>query len=155
MKSRLHKLFGNHIFIKPNSGNKSFTGFDCDINDIDFEVNSIKQLSNVFDDELCMVHEYKELGRTEWRCWVVGGDIITMAPYGWDDVGHASMVSEEVLYVATQCINDLKLVEDTFVVDLGFVDGYWAVIEINAMSTSGFYLGMDVDQLCTAITTLY
>jgi hypothetical protein len=151
MKDELRSIFGDSVFIKPDSGSKAFTGFSCAIDKLEYELSAVRQLEVVYPTTMCMIAKAVELYSTEWRVWVVGGKISTYAPYSWETPTAGQAMPAAATDVVLAAISDMEIVDDTFVVDVCSTQDSWKVVELNAMSTSGFYAGMSGSALQTSL----
>jgi hypothetical protein len=145
----------DQVFVKPLSPWKTFTGFDCHKDDIRYEVASTKQLNNVGMHELCIVAPYKNLDKLEYRCWYIEGELVTCSPYGWDIKDYSAPIPMNVLDLACKAGEKLEYHGDAFVIDIGTIDGKPYVIELNAIPTSGWYDGMNVNRLLSKMEKMY
>ncbi len=81
----LKNMFGENIFIRPDSGFKSFTGFTTTIKNLPHEISTRKQISNVGDQEMCLISSAKDI-EGEFRFVIADGEVITGSQYRWDNV---------------------------------------------------------------------
>lgn len=131
----------NKVFIKPNSGNKVFTGFSLDYspsfgNDIKNQL-----LFSLPDPEtLCVIASHVELQPIEWRFWIVRGKIIAYSPYSWDTEPQLSLPPQAVEEIAEKMAQNSWQPDYAYVADFAITkNGQAVLVEINAASTSGVY----------------
>lgn len=143
----LKAMFGAQLFVRPCSAKKPFTGFSVSWDGLSAEVSALSQTERVEAAELCVVAAQRPLDPTEWRCWMFDGAVVTSAPYSWS--GDLRDTPGAVLDLAGEIA---PLIEHLgpVVVDFGMSEGKAKVIELNAVSTAGFYDGMDVGRLVEA-----
>jgi hypothetical protein len=97
----------------------------------------------------------------EWRFWVVAGEIATQAPYSWQWLDDTTAVKRpkgppsDIVAAAQRAIDHLCYHADSFVIDLVKTPGGIKVVEINGLSTSGFYEGMDLDALLGSLPNMF
>lgn len=144
----IEKLFGNKIFIKPNSPWKAFTGFSTSLDNLFYELNSITQLEKVNKSELTLISSHKQIDNTEFRFWCINEEIITYAPYTWQHNEVYSELPEDAIHFVYQILSYLyEYTDNGIVIDIVNTPNGLKLIELNALSTSGWYRGMDVDRL--------
>lgn len=143
------------VFCKPISGWKSFTGFFCSAKDLSTEINSLIQIEKIGLNELVLLSVTKEISEIEWRCFLIDGELVTAAPYSWDEIDLEIDLPNPVKDLALRSALYLQEYNDCFVIDIALFGGKPKVIEINCVSTSGWYEGMDVTALFQSISNLY
>lgn len=145
----------DRMFIRPLSPWKPFTGFDCTKEELKFEISSINQLTSVRGDEIVYVHPYKKLDKYEYRCYYIDSELVTCSPYGWEEVDYNAQIPIAVLDAACIAGKKLEVLGNAFVIDIGIHNGEAKVIEVNAVPTSGWYGGMDINKLLRTVKGLY
>lgn len=147
--NNLINWFGQELFIRPNSPNKPFTGFDVKTQDeLFFEISSRNQIENIFPDELCIITNKKQISNTEFRFWVYDSKIIGHSNYSWDD--NYNMTSQEFFD------NNYKFVEKTtgimedylfdYVIDFCLNEDKPKIVELNAFTSSGWYDNLNINE---------
>lgn len=145
-------MFGtDRLFIRPDSPRKPFTGISGSVDWLRAEIPLLGQAERVAAHELVVIAPEQALGATEYRFWVVDGSIATAAPYGWDDRHQGLPVPDDAARVARAAAEALQYVETTFVADVGMTDKGPRLIELNAVSTSGWYAGMCMRSLVISL----
>ena len=141
-----HLYYSDKLFIKPDNGFKTFTGFSVSKKEWDKEISF---LSPANEDCLVLVSSHKEILH-EWRFWVFDNEVVTYSSYSWEEqeekepedyiINHAKMIATQV-----------KHLKD-FTLDLCLIKGnyYPKVVEINCITTSGTYK-CDLSKLIAAI----
>lgn len=152
-KNLIKNTYGNNIFLKPNSPWKPFTGFSTTIDELDYELNAISQIEKVMNQELVIITDVKEFEPIEYRCWCIEGEVATSAPYSWQNITANVATPSEVLELAKYA-SDVILGNyiNNIVIDIGITPNGPKIIELNSISTSGWYTGMDINALLAAIT---
>jgi hypothetical protein len=150
----IYQLFNsNKIFIRPNSGHKTFTGLPIHIEEFTHEINTLRKLLNVSDDTLILIASCKEI-MAEYRFFVVGGKVITGSRYKLgNELSIEPIIDEACLEVAKRVAEHAWQVDLAYACDVGIVDGKPKVIELNAFSTSGLY-AVDIPSLFTAVAEI-
>jgi hypothetical protein len=151
------KTYNKHekFFVRPISPWKSFTGFDSSVSESVIDYNSIKNLYNIPDHTLCAISSYKKIDPLEYRCYYIEGELVTCSAYGWDNPDYNASIPCEVLDIACMVGEKLELYGDAYVIDIGIFDGKPYVIELNAIPTSGWYDGMNVNKLLSKMEQIY
>ena len=151
-KALLSKLFGDRIFIRPDSGYKSFTGFDVSIDDIEDEISARKQTEHVLPDEFCIIAKGKPI-LAEYRMVICENQVITGSQYRWDgkmgvriDVHHGCWDFAQTIAQHKKWQPDTCYTLDIFLGESGPLIG-----EINSFSCSGLY-NCDMDKIVQAVS---
>jgi len=151
LKEDLRSAFGDRIFIRPDDGRKSFTGFTLSLEHLDFEHSSLRQIQKVRDEELCVVSATQEFRRSEFRCWIIDGQVASAAPYSHYGSTRANMPAA-VVDLAEEIGLNVQTKECAFVADFAVLpDGSPRLVEFNALSTSGIYLGADIARIVASM----
>lgn len=143
---------GDKLFIKPDSGNKPFTGFSV-VNDHDLYKNIQDHLlfSHVEPEEMCVLSPHKNLESIEWRFWIAENKIIAYTPYAWESEPVFYEPPEKVMEMAEKMARNSWQPDYCYVADFcTTIDGEVMLIEINAASTSGVY-NVDLTKLLPLI----
>lgn len=163
----LARTFGNELFIRPNGSNKAFTGFSVSMDRLRAEHGALSQIEHVPADELCVVAPAQALMPTEWRFWVVDGAPATWAPYRWSDVIRgpdpsleaparpAESLPPAVVDFARRAARQTEIIDSAVVMDVALTDDGPRIVELNPLSTSGFYPGMDLGTLLEALEVIF
>lgn len=142
----------NKVFIKPDSGNKIFTGFTV-ANDENFIKNVEDNLlfSHIELEEICVVAPCQEIEAIEWRFWIAEREIIAYTPYAWEIEPVFCEPPEEILKLAQTMTKNTWQPDYIYVADFCInKNGQAQLIEINAASTSGVY-NAPLDKLLTGM----
>jgi len=150
-KEFFYNIFNtNKIFIRPNCGFKTFTGLPIHIEEFDFEINSLKQLSSVVDDTLVLVSSCKNI-QQEYRFFIVNREVVTGSQYKMnDELNIQKGYSDEAFSIALQMAQNRWQPDLAYACDVGIVNGEPKIIELNAFSCSGFY-ACDIPVLVEAV----
>ena len=134
---------GGKVFVRPNSGQKSFPGQvlqGADEKDWRLNWHIWKNTYHLAGDELCWCAPAKAMPPIEWRVWIVQGQIAAWSPYCWlgDPVPWAPL-PEPVAVVAQTLARNSWQSDLAYVADFAEVDSKAWLLELNAASTSGLY----------------
>lgn len=129
-------LLSPPFFVKPNAGNKQFTG------QIVFDWSGLEHLK-IEQETMCFISPVKRLCEVEWRFWIVDKKVVTFSPYTWDENIDVSLLNlpQEAAELAARVAETILDIDVTFVVDIVYVedDNEYQVNEINSTTTSGVY----------------
>lgn len=151
-KYQLASLFGDHLFIRPDSGFKSFTGLDVRLDELESEISSLKQTKNPSAHEMCQIASYKPI-LGEYRMVICDGKVVTGSQYRWDnrmdiriDVHHDAwtFAEEEVAQAPWQ-------LDTCYVVDIFLSNDGPKIGEFNSFASSGMY-NCDLDAVVEAVS---
>jgi len=142
---------GESVFIKPDSGLKTFTGKVITHENFDHEINSMKQIEIVYNDTLCVIASTKPIDG-EFRYVIADGEVISKSQYSWDhqlEVRIDTFPEGDALaeYVAKMEYQADKV----YFCDIAMSNGMAKVIELNAFSSSGLY-ACDTDKIAKAVS---
>jgi len=148
----INKVYGDRLFIRPDSGFKSFTGFNVNIEDLEFELSSRAQTEPVFYDELCLVAKEKQI-LGEYRFVICDKKVVTGSQYRYDGVLDIRIdVNSDALKMAEKVAQHPWQMDTCYVVDI-FLDALGApsIGEFNSFSSSGLY-SCDVDKIVKEVS---
>lgn len=140
----------SEIFIRPNSGFKTFTGCTIKRGDFDYEINSLKQLTGVIDSTVIMVSPARPI-ISETRYIIANRKIIHSSTYRhnterYSNGGYIDFSSSEADTLAKHVAEWPYQPDFVYVVDIATVrvpEDNWNVlpkiIEFNAFCSAGFY----------------
>lgn len=153
-KDTLRDLFSDHIFIRPDSGFKSFTGFGVKMKDLDFELSSLKQTKNPGSHEMCLIARSKPIN-AEYRIVVCEKQVITGSQYRWDgrmDV-RIDVHNNAWSFAQDKVANQPWQLDTCYVVDI-FLDENMnpKIGEFNSFASAGLY-NCDVDRIVEAASS--
>lgn len=150
-KDFFYEIFNtNKIFVRPNSGFKTFTGLPIHYEEFSFEINSLRSLQAVSDDTLILVSNCKSI-QEEYRFFIVNREIITGSQYKLNDELNVKVgFSDNAFSVAKDMAKNKWQPDIAYACDVGIVNGEPKIIELNSFSSSGFY-ACDIPKLVNAI----
>jgi len=148
----LRNLCPDGIFIRPNSPMKPFTGFSVAWPEIGREHAAMTRAAHISASELCWICAVKDVAKTEYRIWIVDGQVATSASYGWDEESEqVGTAPDDILAAAARVAQCLEMVEQIYTADFVQTPQGARLVELNAMSTSGWYRHMDPTALLQAL----
>lgn len=139
------------IFIRPDSGLKTFAGTPLKYGTLDFDIETLDKLSSVMDETLIMVAPSHNI-RGEFRFVIADGKVVTGSEYRWDgklDIRRdwtpecedlARMVAEHPWQIDIAYTCDVALLEDSV-----------KLVELNGFSCAGLY-ACDLDKVVRAVS---
>lgn len=152
-------LCGGSVFIRPDSGTKTFAGQTIARADYEHEVNSLRQLSKMPAETLIWLARVQPL-RGEFRFVVANGRVIAGSEYRWDNVlDIRSDYPAECLALAQQVAEHPWQLDRAYTVDVALTPirdsarrGYEPrVVELNGFSCAGLY-ACDLDLVVAGIS---
>ena len=158
----LGRIFGDHLFLRPNSPLKPFTGFSVSLDALAFEHAAHSQTDRVDPGELVVVCPAKSIAPVEFRFWLIDGAISSGAPtgaaYSWDtDSERFDAVAEApqaMVAAARRLAATLESHENLLVADFVMEGDTPRLVELNPLSTSGFYAALKVGRMLADLGTM-
>ncbi len=142
------------IFMRPDNGDKPFTGMTIYREDFTKELFSIENGTGNFDKStLCIISHPKQYNKfSEYRTWVVDNKVVEASSYrinGFFDT--EAKVPSKVIDYAQNVVDNVKWQPDpAFVLDIVDNNGVYSVVELNSMSCSGMY-NASIVKICEAL----
>ena len=135
-----------HFFLRPDSAMKPFPGQAIEMEDLEASLSAIGQIHHVAPEEPCLIAPARDLPRIEHRIWTQDGEVIGAASYDRLGEDHAERPAPEgdVLDAAGLVARAYEDIEPAPVLDFVRTETGPRLVEMNALSTSGFYPGLDV-----------
>ena len=153
---RLEKLFPQGIFIRPDSPLKPFTGFAVAHKALETEWDLQSRTCHVPMQEMCYIAPRLDLDSTEYRVWIVDAEPVTASAYGWDvDKIWRGNVPLPIIHAAAQLGRKLELTEQVYTADFIIHGESPRLVELNAVSTSGWYPDMNPSALIEALDQVF
>lgn len=132
----LKRDFEKEFFIRPDTGNKSFTGQVIQSKD---DLFILKKLNPISDGEMVYVSSVKEVSE-EWRVWICNRKIITYSAYSWGPkTSVLKDIPDSILTMAENLTKETWQPDLAYVADFCVNNGKPFLVEINSVSTSGVY----------------
>jgi len=150
----LTSLFGQTLFLRPSSPAKPFPGFAVDAGEIVEEHRLREATDRVSPEELVFVAPARPLPEIEYRVWIVDARPVAAAAYSWSEIAPDLPVPGSVLDAAARMAARLELREQVFTADLVDLEDGARLVELNAVSTSGWYPGLDIAALLAALRAI-
>ncbi|MFA5599326.1 MAG: ATP-grasp domain-containing protein [Phenylobacterium sp.] len=133
-------LFGNDIFIRPDSGLKPFAGQAASLNSLKIENLCDEYVNEDYADLLCVVSSAKEI-KKEWRVVIADKKAIAGSQYKIDCELEVSpeCPSEILSYAEYLALSDWEP-DIIYTMDIGLdKNGGMRLVELNSFSCSGLY----------------
>lgn len=142
-------IFGPQAFIRPNSSQKIFSG--CMLDNWEDELSAMKQTSSVTDDTIVVLSAPQTI-LSEHRLFVVNREVVTATQYQKDGNVCLAATSPSQAWDVAQQMADLEWQPDiAYVCDVAITPNGAKMVELNAISTSGWYLA-DIAKLSHALS---
>jgi hypothetical protein len=142
---------GERLHLRPDNHEKAFTGAVFDQaawknimaeRDLD-KIEGLK----------CWVSPVQVI-RAEYRCFIVGGEVVEISLYRKDGVAHRERVLDSSIFASVKALCDIHLPFPTIVMDVAEAeDGRLKVIEFNPIHGSGWY-AVDIGRVLDAVMTV-
>lgn len=136
-KEQWFDIFDADIFIRPNSGFKTFAGQVLTRENFDFETNSISQITSVMDETVMVVSSAKSI-ISEFRFVIANGKVVAHSHYSWDD-SFISEVPAECLEKANQVAKHTWQPDIAYTCDIALTGDGAKIVELNSFSCAGLY----------------
>lgn len=143
------------VFVKPVSPWKPFAGFDCSKENLKFELEARISLENVDLSETIIIDSFKAFPSTEWRMYFLEDKLVSFSSYSWENEQLPTNLPEEVKSVGERASMLLSKYGDNYVIDAVLHNGKAKILEINAISTSGWYEHLDTKKLLIACSQMF
>lgn len=150
-KEMLAGLFGDRVFLRPDSPAKPFTGFATTMSELAFELSAREQTDHVRPEEMVFLAKARTLPEHEFRFWIIDSQVVTSTSYSWDSAAGHLQPAAALDEAARSVAHALERHCQNFVADFVLMNGTPLLVELNAISTSGWYRGMDPAHLIAAM----
>lgn len=143
-------IFGQEVFVRPNSSLKTFSGFVLNGN-WEQELNALNQTSSVSSDTMVVIAAPQQV-LAEYRMFIVNREVVTGSQYEKDGKPHLSSKCPADVWALAQLMADNDWQPDiAYVCDIATTKNGPKIIEFNGLSTSGWYLA-DMPKLIDAVS---
>lgn len=132
-----HHFKNNAVFIRPDSGVKTFTGQLIDVGCFNVDADGLEKVSNVKFETIIWVSPKKEI-EAEYRFWICNKNVVASTEYSWDDK-ELGDIPDTAIHLAEIVAKYEWQVDRTYVVDIAICNGSPFVVEFNSFSCSGLY----------------
>ena len=154
-KRRSRELFYEHdtneLFVRPDSGFKTFAGQVVRYGTIDEDIKTLDELSGVMPETMILVNTTQKL-QGEFRFVISDGKIIAGSEYRWD--GKLDIRRDwtpECEELAQRVASHEWQVDIAYTCDIALLDGDVKVIELNGFSSAGLY-ACDLDKVVKGVS---
>lgn len=127
------------LFVRPDSGKKTFTGQVFDKVNIKTEMEFLSRHSNVMPETILWVCPAKKIEK-EFRFWISAGKVVTYSEYSWDrDIDIAGSPSDTAFKLAEKVAGYQWQADRIYTVDIQDSSKEAKIIELNSFSCAGLY----------------
>lgn len=130
------------LFIRPDSGNKIFTGQVLRKDNFQYEKELLEQTSNILPETIIWITPAQTIHR-EFRVWISDRQVITASEYSWnEDKKPLKNIPKSVIDFAKKIAEHSWQVDRAYVVDIhhpSSSNDETKIIEFNSFSCSGLY----------------
>lgn len=152
-RDSLFSIFGEDIFIRPDSGTKPFTGLVVNRNSIDCELSALEQIHGLTNDVIVVVSSAVNI-KEEHRFVVCNRQVITSSLYMRNNnhVEETECHSQAALDLANQVANTTWQPDPVYTVDIAILPNDTVkIVELNSFACSGWY-ACDVKKIVTEVS---
>ena len=130
----------NKIFVRSNSSQKVFPGMLIDINELEYEINSLYKVTSVNACTMMAISSEKRI-YDEWRFWIIDRKIVCYSGCSGDIKKQItdSSPTDGILNLLNEILKFNWLPDIAFTIDLAETDIGPRIVEPNALSTSANY----------------
>ena len=130
----------NCIWIRPNSGAKTFTGQIVERERLDKEFSLFSNYAGKPLDKILAVISSPKIISKEWRCVIIDKKVIATSLYKVNDkLTEEEGCPKEVWTLAQKIANEGWRPDIAYTLDICLSNGKYSLIEVNSFSCSGFY----------------
>lgn len=139
------------LFIRPNSGLKTFAGQRVTAADFDDHVSTLEQTSGVMPDTLILVSKLHDI-QGEFRFVIADGKVVTGSEYRWDGkLDIRRDWPEECEALARQVAEHEWQVDIAYTCDVALTPDGPRIVELNGFSCAGMY-ACDLEKVVDAVS---
>ncbi len=141
----------NGVFVRPNSGYKTFAGQRMVSENVDHDISTLEQTSGVMNDTLCFMAPLRNI-QGEFRFVIADGKIIAGSEYRWDgklDIRRDWLPECEEL--AQKVAEHPWQVDIAYTCDVALTDNGAKLVELNGFSCAGLY-ACDLEKVVKGIS---
>lgn len=126
-----------YVFVRPDSGLKTFTGFVADLTDDVYMMGQDKTTS-VNDWTIVVVSSKKRIDG-EFRFIVCNGEVIAGSEYRWDNILDIRSDYDKSCFELAQKVAKKNMFDSVYTCDVALTDTGPKVVELNSFSCAGWY----------------
>lgn len=139
------------LFIRPNSGFKTFAGQVIYLGTLDTDIETLDQLTGVMNDTL-IFYNYVEKIEGEFRFVIVDGKVVTGSEYRWDGCLDIRIDYPESCFRLAQLVAEQPWqVDIAYTCDIALTEKGPKIIELNGFSCAGLY-ACDLEKVVCAVS---
>lgn len=154
-KQRAKGLFYEHntdkLFVRPDSGFKTFAGQILNYGTIEFDIETLDKLSGVMPETMVLVNPPQKL-KGEFRFVIADGRVVTASEYRWDDkLDVRRDWPAECEALAQQVADHEWQIDIAYTCDVALLEDGVKLVELNGFSCAGLY-ACDLDKVVPAVS---
>lgn len=146
------------LFLRPNSPMKPYPGFAIAREMLLDEHRIRTQSDRVDPSEMTYIAPKLDLPSLEYRTWIIDAQVVAQSPYSWteaDMVAAGDHVPQAVTAAAKRVARRLEQREQIYTADFVLIDGQAKLVELNALTTSGWYPAIDLENIFRACDDIF
>jgi len=154
-KARARELFydqdTDRLFVRPDSGYKSFAGQVVNYGTLEEDIKTIDQLSGVMDETMIMIAPCHDI-KGEFRFVVADGKVVAGSEYRWD--GRLDIRRDwtpECEELARKVAEHDWQVDIAYTCDVALLEDSVKLVELNGFSCAGMY-ACDLNKVIPAVS---
>lgn len=142
-KHRAVELFDAYssrtLFIRPNSGFKTFAGQVINLGTLDTDIETLDKLTGVMPETLIMIN-YTHKIQGEFRFVIVEGQVVTGSEYRWDGCLDIRIDYPESCFKLAELVAQQEWqVDIAYTCDIALTSHGPKIVELNGFSCAGLY----------------
>lgn len=133
----------NDVFIRPDKGNKSFTGLTIKKENFEHEINCLKKIQKIEPETLIIITKPKQIIK-EFRFIIANREVLTGSEYSWEEnFIYTNEIDENCLNIAKEIAKNKWQPDIVYTCDVGiYIENNikkYGVVELNSFSCAGLY----------------
>ena len=142
----------SYIFIRPDSGAKTFTGQLINLDNLWPQLDNILDHASMPVDQIIAIISSPKIIEKEWRCVVVNKKVITFSQYlENDEENYKREIDKEALELANKIAQEKWQPDIAYTLDICKSDNEYLLLEVNSFSCSGLYM-CDVEPIVKEVS---
>lgn len=141
-KEEIYNKFSinNKIFLRPNSGAKTFCGNVYDFDFLDSEIDTIKKYGKLPLDRILSIISSPKKIEKEWRIVIVNREVVGYSLYKKnEEIFEERSCDDGAIELSRKIANEEWQPDNAYTADVCFCNGEYSLLEINSFSCAGLY----------------
>lgn len=152
---QIEALFGDRVFIRPNSALKEFAGTAVVTTELIRELDALAQIHRIDPGLEVVIDRARDLPPEEYRAWILEDRLVSLTGYSHDPDHRPSPAPQSIRDLAERLAPHIEMISGPAVADFVLDEiGQPRLIELNAISTSGIYAGTEFDRILPALAQI-